>query len=147
MTPAAGGSGIACSSDERLKENIEDVRGTFALEQILKMQAVTYQFKTDPSAKQHTGYLAQELAKVAPEFVRQDEDGFYQVYYDGLIPWITEAIKGLDKRFNQLLHSSDASKREIAQLRASDAAKDRKIQELEKRIQSIEQSMKKTKSF
>ncbi len=145
MTPAAGGSGIACSSDERLKENIEDISGSFALDRILKMQAVIYNFKTDASAKPHTGYLAQELQKVAPEFVRQDESGFFQVYYDGLIPWITEAIKALDHRLTQVLQNLNASKREIAQLRANDAAKEQKIQELEKRLQLIEQSMKKAK--
>ena len=80
MTPASSGSGIACSSDERLKENIDDVQGVYALENILKLQAVTYNFKSDSSEKRHTGYIAQALKKVAPEFVRQNYDGFYQIY-------------------------------------------------------------------
>jgi hypothetical protein len=114
MTPASSGSGIACSSDERLKENIDEVQGAYALNHILKLQAVTYNFKSDSSEKRHTGYIAQALKKVAPEFVRQNDDGFYQVYYDGLIPWITEAIKTLSKRITELFKVTDGHSRAIA---------------------------------
>jgi hypothetical protein len=136
LTPAAAGSGIACSSDARLKENFTDVQGSFALDRILKLQAVTYNFKTDPSEKRHTGYLAQEIQKVAPEFVRQNEDGFLQVYYDGLIPWITEAIKTLDKHIAELKTKDSVKDREIASLKAENAEIKARLERIEKRIQS-----------
>ncbi|MDD4976506.1 MAG: tail fiber domain-containing protein, partial [Bacteriovorax sp.] len=150
MTPASAGSGIACSSDERLKENIDDVTGQFALDHILKLQAVTYNFKTDSTGKRHTGYLAQATQKVAPEFVRKNDDGLFQVYYDGLIPWITEAIKTLDKRLTALFKASEGYSRDIAsmksentQLKANDAAKDQEILKLKKDNAEIKERLNK----
>lgn len=101
ITPAASGSGIACTSDENLKENFENVNGSYAIERILKLQAVTYNFKTSNPENRRTGYKAQDVQKIAPEFVRKNDDGLLQVYYDAFIPWITESIKML---YNQLLN-------------------------------------------
>jgi hypothetical protein len=111
MTPATSGTGIACSSDERLKRDIRAVPGDFALDKLRQLQAVNYIFKKDPSNTRRTGYIAQQVKKVAPEFVREDDDGFLQLYYDGLIPWITEAIKEI----------YDRQTRDIASLREENA--------------------------
>ena len=141
ITPAASGSGIACSSDERLKENFQDVQGSFALDRILKLQAVTYNFKTASTENRRTGYKAQQMQKVAPEFVRQNEDGYFQVYYDGLIPWITEAIKIMNARVEQLFKMSEVQSREIASIKASaendKAMKDKEIQKLKQENAAI----------
>lgn len=128
MTPATSGTGIACSSDERLKRNIREVSGEFALEKLLQLQAVTYEFKKDPKSERHTGYIAQQLMQFAPEFVRQGQDGYYQVYYDGFIPWITEAIKQLYVK---------VARAEDLQAHFRDA-----LVEKEKRIQLLEEQNK-----
>lgn len=133
ITPAAAGSGIACSSDERLKENFIDVQGTYALDRILKLQAVTYNFKTASTETRRTGYKAQEVQKVAPEFVRQNDDGYFQVYYDGLIPWITEAIKTLYNRITGVEVHQATQDRQIASKADQEALNvaNNKIQKLE----------------
>ncbi|MBK7963499.1 MAG: tail fiber domain-containing protein [Bdellovibrionales bacterium] len=148
MTPASSGSGIACSSDERLKENIAEVTGQFALDHLNKIQAVTYNFKTDPHGKSHTGYLAQEIQKVAPEFVRKNEDGFYQVYYDGLIPWITEGIKALHGRILGVEVGQSEQQTEIESLKSKidgliveNKSKDQRINELEQRLERLEKAI------
>lgn len=82
--------------------------------------------------------VAQELQKVAPEFVRENDDGFLQVYYDGLIPWITEAIKMLDKRLTEVKINSMARDREMASIKAEVEAKDKEIKELKARLERIE---------
>ena len=130
ITPAAAGSGIACSSDERLKENFQDVQGFYALDHILKLQAVTYNFKTASTETRRTGYKAQEIQKVAPEFVRQNDDGYFQVYYDGLIPWITEAIKTLYNDLMGVKADQAIQARQIAS-KADSATVDAKIKKLE----------------
>jgi hypothetical protein len=114
ITPAASGSGIACSSDERLKENFEDVQGAYALDHLLKLQAYTYNFKTSSPENRHTGYKAQDVQKIAPEFVRQNDDGYLQVYYDAFIPWITEAIKSLYNRITGVMNHQVIQDRQIA---------------------------------
>ncbi|MEK6774188.1 MAG: tail fiber domain-containing protein, partial [Bdellovibrionota bacterium] len=150
ITPASSGSGIACSSDERLKENFQDVTGAFALDRILQLQAVTYNFKTSSTDNRRTGYKAQEVQKVAPEFVRENEDGLLQVYYDAFIPWITEAIKTLYSRITDVENhqavqdrqiASKAGKTEVEQLKIENTAKDKKIKELEQRLEKIEKAL------
>lgn len=128
ITPASSGSGIACSSDERLKENFEDVSGRFALDRLLRLQAVTYNFKTASVEDRKTGYRAQQVRDIAPEFVRENDDGFLQVYYDAFIPWITEAIKVLYKGHQQ----NDAR---LRQLEAENA-------ELRVRLEKIETALR-----
>jgi hypothetical protein len=134
ITPASSGSGIACSSDERLKENFQDVTGMFALDRILKTQAVTYNFKTSSNENRRTGYKAQEIQKVAPEFVRENEDGHLQVYYDAFIPWITEAIKTLYHDLRGVKVDASHQARQISSLQVSKADKT----ELEEKIQRLD---------
>ena len=150
ITPAASGSGIACSSDERLKENFRDVSGEFALDRILQLQAVTYNFKTSSDANRRTGYKAQEVQKIAPEFVRENEDGFLQVYYDAFIPWITEAIKTLYSRIvgiedNQAVQArqiaSKADKTETEALKAENAQLKQENAEIKARLERIEKAL------
>ncbi|MCB9024800.1 MAG: tail fiber domain-containing protein [Bdellovibrionaceae bacterium] len=154
ITPASSGSGIACSSDERLKENFQNVTGSFALDRILQLQAVTYNFKTSSTDNRRTGYKAQEVQKVAPEFVRENEDGLLQVYYDAFIPWITEAIKTLHSRITGVEghHLSqdqkiDSQAREMASVKADNAAKDKAIAELKAKAQKAEQEIAAIKAY
>ena len=120
ITPAASGSGIACTSDETLKDNFQNVSGGWTLENLLKLQAYTYNFKTSPNAR-HTGYKAQEVQKIAPEFVRTDDNGKLQVYYDAFIPWITEAIKTVYHRVLDIESRQAAQDREIAAIKSENA--------------------------
>jgi hypothetical protein len=152
ITPASSGSGIACSSDERLKENFQDVTGSFALDRILQLQAVTYNFKTSSTDNRRTGYKAQEVQKVAPEFVRENDDGLLQVYYDAFIPWITEAIKSLHSRIKDVENhqviqdrqiASKADNTELDRLKSDNAAKDKKINHLEQENAAIKARLEK----
>ena len=108
--------------------------GTFAIDRLLKLQAVTYNFKTASTENRRTGYKAQEVQKIAPDFVRENEDGFLQVYYDAFIPWITESIKTIYKRVVAVEAQQVKQNREIASVKAQKADKaevDAKVQKLE----------------
>jgi len=135
ITPASSGSGIACSSDERLKENFQNVSGNLALESILKLQAVTYNFKTASTENRRTGYKAQNVQEVAPEFVSKDDRGFLQVYYDAFIPWITEAIKTLYNDLREMKADKAEIDARIKSLEADNA-------ELKARLEKIEKALK-----
>ncbi len=129
LTPSAGAATWSCSSDERLKRDIRTVGGDEVLGKLQSLQAVTYALKKEPSGARHTGYLAQQVQKIAPEFVSQGEDGFLSVSYTGFIPWITEAVKELTLRIQ---HLSDSKNEEL-----------RKIKELETKINRLEIELKK----
>jgi hypothetical protein len=84
-------------SDERFKKDIKIIKN--AVEHIKKLRGVTY--KWDKSAQTdkllndipQIGFIAQEIAKVIPEAVIKNEDGFYSVNYSAIIPLLTEGIK------------------------------------------------------
>ena len=94
-------SGITESSDERLKENINDL--TASLEKVLQLRGVTYNWKdkTDYSSATQIGLIAQEVKNIIPELVDQDQEGFYSVQYSHLVPLLVEAIKELNSLLNQ----------------------------------------------
>ena len=94
-------SGITESSDERLKENINDL--TESLEKVLQLRGVTYNWKdkNDYSSATQIGLIAQEVKNIIPELVDQDQEGFYSVQYSHLVPLLVEAIKELNSLLDQ----------------------------------------------
>lgn len=137
ITPASSGSGIACSSDERLKENFENVEGDQALENILKLQAISYNFKTSASKDRQVGYKAQDVQKIAPQFVREDDNGFLQVYYDAFIPWITESIKSIYAKVLSIDQSQKIQSSKIAELEAQNQQLTKEVQKKSEEVEFI----------
>jgi hypothetical protein len=135
VTPAS--TGFACSSDERLKKNIETFSDSASLENILQLRTVTYDWRSVDNGR-HTGYIAQELEKVVPELVRTGEDGFKQVNYTGLVPWITGAIKAFYAEFKT---SDEIKSREIASVKAENAELKARLDQQEKELAAIKKSL------
>ena len=80
------------SSDERLKENIEEVCNNN-----VEVNWKTFNFKAEKEQKRY-GVIAQELEKTNPEFVREDSKGFKSVaYIDLLIAKIAELEARIQK--------------------------------------------------
>jgi hypothetical protein len=98
------GTGMACSSDERLKTNIIDLPTT-TLDNLLKVKTVTYNWAQNPSSKTQIGFLAQDLEQYFPEIVATDNDGMKSVYYAQMTPILVEAIRELNMKI--LLLSPD----------------------------------------
>ena len=80
FTSTVTATNFILSSDERLKENIQD----FDYEQYIKMDVKTYELKSEKGIKR-TGVIAQELEVNHPEFVRTDEEGMKSVAYTDLL--------------------------------------------------------------
>jgi hypothetical protein len=91
--------GTTCPSDERLKNDIESLRG--ALDTLRNVRAVTFSWRRQefpemelPVGRQ-MGFIAQEMLWVVPEVVIKGEDGYYSIDYGKLTPLLTEAIQEL----------------------------------------------------
>ena len=98
VTSALTVDGVSCCpSDERLKKNIEPVKG--ALQQLAKLRPVTFNWK-DPdkhggrTGTQH-GFVAQEVESVFPEWVVTDPDGYKALDVRGLEPLEVESLQTL----------------------------------------------------
>ena len=85
------------TSDQRLKENIQDAESASSL--IDSLQVRQFDWKSDNSHQRY-GFVAQELVTVAPEAVHQplNEEDMMAVDYSKLVPMLVKEIQSLRKR-------------------------------------------------
>jgi hypothetical protein len=85
-------TGTLTSSDERLKKNISHI--DHPMEVLDQLNGYHYYWKDDWRAQERqSGLLAQEVEKVLPELVGEDENGIKAVNYTAMIPYLLEAVK------------------------------------------------------
>jgi trimeric autotransporter adhesin len=107
-------------SDERLKEDIQEISG--ALEKVILLRGVTYKpnaiaEKLGYKKQNEVGVIAQDVEKVLPEAVKpapfdimlfedteisRSGQHYKTVQYEKLVPLLIEAIKELNKEVQQL---------------------------------------------
>lgn len=85
------------TSDQRLKENIQDAAPASDLIDAIKVRQ--YDWKSDGSHQRY-GFVAQELVTVAPEAVHQpvNSEEMMAVDYSKLVPMLVKEIQDLRKR-------------------------------------------------
>ena len=86
---------VVISSDARLKSNIVSLGST--LPKLLQIDGKSYEMK----GKQKIGVLAQEIQKVFPELVSEDDNEMLAVNYQGLVPVLINALKEQDAKLNE----------------------------------------------
>ena len=90
---------INAKSDERLKENIEEIPD--ALAKLFSIRGVTFDRIDQPGLRQ-VGVIAQEVEEVLPEVVEDGPDGFKSVAYGNMVGLLIEAIKDQQKQIDVL---------------------------------------------
>ena len=97
------------SSDERLKENIQDLDG--ALDKVNAIRGVTFDWKELSEEERKTihshegpdiGVIAQEVQAVYPELVHQRDHGYLSVDYVKLTAVLIQAVKELSAKVEEL---------------------------------------------
>ncbi len=98
-------------SDSRLKQNISDLSDV--LPSVMTLQARTYQFKDVSDERYFTGFIAQELEKVFPQYVYYggDDQVVYTVDYGSMSVIALKAIQEQQGQIEEL-------RREIEELKA-----------------------------
>jgi hypothetical protein len=93
----AGGN-VTAYSDKRLKTNIETI--TNALDKTTKLRGVSFTM----SGKEGIGVIAQEIQKILPEvvFENQDKDKTLSVAYGNIVGLLIESIKELKSEIDGL---------------------------------------------
>ena len=110
---------VNSTSDIRYKKNIEPIDN--ALEKVQSLKGVTFDWDNDAFTEtEHTkkpefteratGVIAQDVEKVLPEAVRENEDGFKNVAYGNMVGLLIEAIKEQQTQIDKL-------KAEVAELK------------------------------
>ncbi|MFZ3054906.1 MAG: tail fiber domain-containing protein, partial [Minisyncoccales bacterium] len=101
-------SGAWSGSDARWKKNINTLSTTSSLDQILKLNPVNYEWRTDefPDMKFTTGtqlgFIAQDMEKIIPEVVTTDTNGYKGISYEKIVPVLTSAMQEQQKEIEQL---------------------------------------------
>ena len=91
-------SSLTQTSDERLKENVEEMNDNI----IDNVKVYSFNLKNDE--RKHYGVIAQELQEIAPELVYDSggEEHMLSVNYTELIPHLINKCKQQDKRIQEL---------------------------------------------
>jgi uncharacterized membrane protein len=84
-------------SDRRLKYNLNIIDN--ALSKIHEINGYTFNIRSNQDKK--TGLIAQEVFNVLPEAVYQNDDGYYSLAYGNMAGIFVEAIKELDRKYDQ----------------------------------------------
>ena len=92
---------VTAFSDERLKKNIETIPD--ALSKVCQMRGVTFN-RTDFDGEKQMGVIAQEVEKIIPEVVKEDdsEEKIKSVAYGNMVGVLIEAIKELKAEVEEL---------------------------------------------
>ena len=95
-----------CSSDERLKKNIEPLDD--AVERLLSLKGVTFEWKNPDEHQNRTGrqvgVIAQQVETVFPQWVKEDRKGFKTVDPDErtVLALSVEAVRSLKEKNDAL---------------------------------------------
>jgi len=110
------------SSDRRYKNDINTIEKP--MEIVRQLRGVTYGYKRDEFPKMHFddgrtyGFVAQELQKVMPELVREDDEGYLAVNYDGVIPVLVNALQEQDEVVDRQNTEIASLRRELEEIKA-----------------------------
>lgn len=94
-------SGLACTSDERLKTNITDLSSNI-LDSLTKIRTVTYNWNANPSSNQMIGFLAQDLEQYFPQLVSTDKQGQKSVNYANITPVLVQGMRELNLKLTAI---------------------------------------------
>lgn len=86
------------TSDKNCKEQIEPL----TLSKIFDLEPVKYNFKTDFKKQTHYGFIAQDVEKVYPELVNNNNLGLKTVDYIEMIPLLLLKMKDMQKEIDEL---------------------------------------------
>ena len=114
-----GSSWSETKSDRRLKYVGKE--STNGLKKIKQLKVFNYTFKKDETKTPHVGVIAQDLQKVFPDAVKKGKDGFLTIRFEDMFFAMINAIKELDLKYE---------------------AQEKRINELEARIERLEAKLK-----
>lgn len=103
-------------SSGRWKQNIQTVQNP--IEMLMALRGVTYTWKSDAQNNLDYGFIAEEVARVAPELVSMDASGQYAegLDYARLLPILVESLKTQQQVIEDREREVAALKARLAQL-------------------------------
>lgn len=97
VTGVATATSFNATSDARLKENFSPLE---IKESILELPLYSYDFIDGP--KNQIGCKAQDLQKICPEIVQENENGYLSIQESKIVYLLIDEIKKLKEEIKQL---------------------------------------------
>lgn len=88
-------------SDLNLKEQVETISNS-KIEKLLNLEPIEYKFKNDTTKTIRYGLIAQDVEKIYPELVNNNDLGYKAVNYIELIPMLLLKMKDMQKEIDEL---------------------------------------------
>lgn len=118
---SSGTSAWVISSDRRLK----NIRGNYekGLSEIVALQPIKFSYKKDnprqlPSDSELVGFVAQDVQKVFPEAVNEEDDGYLDFNIHAINVAMVNAIKELELQNGELVKQLSDLKSQLEELKA-----------------------------
>ena len=123
------------TSDRRLK----NINSNFAggLSEINQIKVHSFTFKNDKKKKRHTGVIAQELRKIFPNSVSEDENGYLKIRWDEMFYASINAIKELNHKIVSLIKETTNLEKQIQKLEEENKDLNEKTDALSKRVEAL----------
>lgn len=124
---------LVSASDYRLKTDIKSLSCKLSI--LDSLSPVSFVYKTDNKNHRHFGFIAQNVRKYFPDLVREDAKGFLSLSYVEFVPVLWEINRELRTEVNDL-------RSEVARYKQKTAEQERRILELEKKLDTELEAIK-----
>jgi len=85
-------------SDITLKKNVNEITNS----EILNLNPIEFNFKSDELEKKHYGFIAQDIEKIFPDLVSNNTMGYKTVNYIELIPIMLSKMKEMQNEIDSI---------------------------------------------
>ena len=125
-------------SDRRLKSNIAARSGS--LEKLLRLRSVTFDFKEERRGRgRQTGFIAQEVQEVYPEWVSTGPEGFLGIAFSGFEAESVQALRELRAEKDAQIARLEAEVQALKKTLAAEQA--RHAEEVTARLDAMEKRL------
>ncbi len=127
-------------SDIRLKNVQGDNKA--GLKEINALEVKDFTYKNDEKATPHVGVIAQQLQKIFPNAVSEDENGYLKIRTEDIFYAMVNSIKELFTKFQDLTDKITGLDRRIIELEKQNLELQKQNELLEKRLEKLEENLK-----
>ena len=127
-------------SDARLKRNIEPLES--GLSTLLSLRGVRFEWREPEKhgnrPEPHFGMIAQEVARILPNWVHVGADGYLRLTYPGFEALVVESLRELDSQNKTLRTRASAQETELERIKTENALLQKRLASFEARLATIE---------
>ncbi|ACO61680.1 predicted protein [Micromonas commoda] len=133
---------VTSASDSRFKRDVRSIHDPLAI--VRSLEPVTFTFKRDAfptrdfPVETQAGFLAQDLERVLPHLVTEDDEGYKGVAYERLGVYAVAGVKALDESMERLDESMERLDESMERLQNDTVARlEARVVELERALAAL----------